>query len=317
MLNLEMLELLARPVGCYTGPPPPMLEDVFAKVVADGWAPRNPCVDERELARLESAMTRGRCLEPIGIAGDIVYIDHAAQPQSGDLVSFALSQRMADAQNSALPEGERSVKAGDRWVKLYVEVHGYQMLLERFGHSVTATFASCESPDGEPKLSPVRNIRRNGCLLFTPDIYASQIGANAATEVAQVSVPGPVGVSVGVPVNVGSVTVGPYAQAVTVVINASGFWHYLNAGSSSVQPLLEYEVDNVGASGAFVNPVFTQYPPVAVSAIAQGSFNVEKSFTLAANTTATYFFVAEDQTGTGIAGFNIQNLLLKAESIKR
>jgi hypothetical protein len=114
-----------------------------------------------------------------------VYIDPHTQPLPGDLVSFALSERGAAALNSGLPAAQSVCRAGDRWLKLYVPYHGYDMLLEKYGHSATATLLACESPDDTPVLHPVRNIRRGGRLLFTPDSFASHTGEirpNAASQ---------------------------------------------------------------------------------------------------------------------------------------
>lgn len=178
MLNLDMLALLARPEGA--GPRPP-LESVFAQVVADGWAPRNPCTDERELARLEQRTVRGDCISPLLQAGDTIFVDPSMPAQSGDVVLFALSSRGAAAQNSDLPPGQTLWAPGDRWCKLYIEHRGFQMLLDRHGSSATASLLACERPDDTPILMPVRNVRRAGCLLFTSDVYATQLGVNAAT----------------------------------------------------------------------------------------------------------------------------------------
>lgn len=182
MLDLEMFAQLARPSGAYAGPPPPALEEVFQRVVAGGWAPRNPAFGE-ELTRLQVSTTRGDCLEPLILEGDEVFIDRDAKPLPGDLVSFALSQRGADAQNTPpVPADHRPRRKGDRWIKLYVPWHGFEMLLEKYGSAATATLLACEHPDDSPVLWPVRNIRRQGRLLFAPsDVICSQINLNAVT----------------------------------------------------------------------------------------------------------------------------------------
>jgi hypothetical protein len=149
------------------------LETFFADTVAAGWAPRNPCTDAAELAKLEQSGVRGDCISPLLIEGDTIFIDRSAKPEPGDVVAFALSQRGADAQNSALPPGQSPWKAGDRWCKLYGTRHGFALLYDRHGSEMTATLASCEDPHDVPLLFPVRNILRNGRLLFGPAAPAS------------------------------------------------------------------------------------------------------------------------------------------------
>lgn len=198
-----MLDRLARggAGGTYTAGQrrPPMLNEVFARVVSDGWAPRS-VAGEDELAHLESSMARGTCLEPLIAAGDTVYVDRNAKPQPGDLVSFAMSQRLADLQNADPPPGQSPTwKKGDPWLKLYAVYHGIEFLFERYGSSMTATLAACESPDEVPILHPVRNVRRAGKLLFAlPDVFASQVGLNAASQLGSAVTSGTVTVNAGV-----------------------------------------------------------------------------------------------------------------------
>jgi len=185
MLDTEMLDLLSRTGGgAYFGPspppPPPPLEDVFARIVADGWAPRSPAFGP-ELDHLEASTIRGDCISPLLQAGDTVYVDPRIPAQSGDVCSFQLSRRGAEAQNSDLPVGQSPWSAGAAWCKLFVKYHGFDMLLDRYGNVATATLLACEHPDDVPVLHPVRNVRRAGRLLFQPDMFASQIGLNAAT----------------------------------------------------------------------------------------------------------------------------------------
>ncbi|MBX5462033.1 MAG: hypothetical protein IRZ28_13210 [Steroidobacteraceae bacterium] len=114
MLDLGMLDLIARRGGwSWLGKDRlPFINEVFARVVRDGWAPRSPAFGD-ELERLDRSYTRGTCIEPVILAGDDVYIDREMPPQPGDIVSFALSSRGADAQNSGLPVGQSRWSAGD------------------------------------------------------------------------------------------------------------------------------------------------------------------------------------------------------------
>jgi hypothetical protein len=230
MIDIDMLELIGRPgCGAYSGTkPPPMLEEVFARVVADGWHPRVPCTDERELARLEQSTVRGDCISPLLQAGDTIFIDAHMPAQSGDVVSFSLSRRGAEAQNSDLPPGQSPWRAGDRWCKLLVR-HHFDMLLDRHGNSATATLMSCEHPDDIPVLHPVRNIRRNGQLLFTPDAHSSQLGLNAATDVYSGSLVGPTtsGTQTGVFL---TVAVPSVAYSHTAIVTMTGDFWRSNAG---------------------------------------------------------------------------------------
>jgi hypothetical protein len=123
MVDAAILEQLARPSGVMVGQRPLQLEEVFARVAADGWAPRRPAF-EPELGQLEVSMARGTCCEPLLVGGDLLYIDPRLPPAAGDLVSFALSERGAAAQNSALPPGQLPARKGDRWAKLYVPRYG-------------------------------------------------------------------------------------------------------------------------------------------------------------------------------------------------
>lgn len=186
MIDTEMLDGLAQKKVVIRDSRPVGLEDIFSRVVADGWAPRTPAYGD-ELSRLAASTARGVCLNPLIVEGDTLYIDPNTPALPGDLVSFALSNRGAEAQNSYLPPGQSPWKKGDRWTKLYAQAHGFGFLLEKYGASATTTMMGGEHPEDEPRLSPVRNIRRNGRLLFTPDSHSSQIGLNAATDLNFIS----------------------------------------------------------------------------------------------------------------------------------
>lgn len=159
-------------------------ETYFADTVAAGWRPVHPCTDARELATLEASGVMGDCIYPLLQEGDTIYVDRSMRPQSGDVVSFSLSSRGVEAQNSDLPPAQAPWKVGDRWCKLFGRRLDLDMLYDRHGSEATATLMSCESPIVTPRLHPVRNIRRNGRLLFAPDNHCSEIGLNAATVTA-------------------------------------------------------------------------------------------------------------------------------------
>jgi hypothetical protein len=188
MIDVDMLDTLAR------GGTIPFrdgkwitLDKLFERVVTDGWHPRNPAFGA-ELDRLTASMTRGDCINPLLQEGDIVYYDPYTPALPGDIVSFRLSKRGAEAQNSDLPSGQRQWSAGDSWCKLYARYHGFDMLLDRHGNSATATLMACEFPDDSPVLHPVRQILRDGKLLFPSAVHCSDLGANAATDTGTVVV---------------------------------------------------------------------------------------------------------------------------------
>ncbi len=172
-MNFEMLDLLAQPGGFSLAlapgaERPPARNEVFNYVARHHSAPRSPAFGA-ELERLEPSVIRGDCISPLLVAGDVIYVDHAARPLPGDIVTFRLSQRFADDQNAAPPPGQSPTwKKGDGWAKLFVPFAGIDMLRDRHGGSVTATYAACESPDDVPALGVVRNVRRAGALLFLP-----------------------------------------------------------------------------------------------------------------------------------------------------
>jgi hypothetical protein len=182
VIDVAMFDQLARPCGggiVQAGKRLITLEDVFGLTVANGWCPRSPAF-EPELSRLEVSTTRGNCLEPLIFAGDVVYIDRNAKPLPGDLVSLKLSKRYVADNNGSLVNGQPP-REGDQWLKLFVLYHGFEMLLEN-RDSATATRLACEHPDDTPVLHPIRQVRRDGRLLFTPDSHAGQLGDNAASQ---------------------------------------------------------------------------------------------------------------------------------------
>jgi hypothetical protein len=325
MLNFEMLDLLGRPGG-YAAPftegaeRPPRLEEVFARVVRHGWAPRNPAFGA-ELDQLEASMTRGHCLEPLIVEGDVVYVDRNASPQPGDIVSFALSERCAAAQNADLPAFDaRPCKAGDRWLKLYAPYCGIDFLYERYGHSITATFAACESPDNIPVLHPVRNVRRNGRLLFMPDHHhASQVGVNAATTVVVASISSPVTVpeSTSALTNIVTVSVAASPYVAACVLTMTGTLTVTTNSASGTAPITTASwaiIDNLGTPLGGGSQTIPSIP-----AGQSVDFNVvqETTITIAANTAKT-FTMAVLWGGTGTyTGGQMTAATIKSEVIKR
>jgi len=180
MLDIPMLDVLARGGTVpFRDAKPVFLEDVFTRVVADGWAPRNPARED-EVCRMEQSTLSGEtdCLYPLLQYGDTLFSDPNTHALSGDIVCFRLSERGAKVLNGDKPEpGARIWRKGDGWAKLCCRYSGLDVLLTRFdGQSATATLLSCEHPDETPVLHPIRQIIRNGKPLFAPDLHCADIG---------------------------------------------------------------------------------------------------------------------------------------------
>jgi hypothetical protein len=345
-------------------------ETYFADTVAAGWAPRNPCTDERELAGLFAMLTRGDCISPLVIDSDVVYIDRNAKPEPGDVVDFALSSRGAEAQNSDLPPGQSPWKAGDRWCKLYGTRHGLDLLYDRHGGEATATLMTCESPDDTPILYPVRQIRRNGRLLYggvdTPltitrrallaggvvaplalsgcggsddtlpfnmlpacedTTSGAQLGVNSATAIHTASVVGPVNVNTDGGTSASpaylltliSVLGAPYDT--THVLTITGFMDMnavaqQNDGYVAASTTSGLNVGAVATAGGFG----ARNPSTSLS-LGGGSFAIEQTYSVTANTSQTYYIYGAgilvnsgSQAGSYI---NVTNLNAKVEVIKR
>lgn len=289
------------------------LEDVFADTVRRGWGPRQPAYGV-ELDRLAVSVTRGDCIAPLILDGDWVYVDPATPAACGDLVSFALSARGAAAQNSALPKGQSPWKKGDRWIKLLAHSHGYDFLLDRHGSAATVTLLGGEFPDAKVPLAPVRNIRRAGRLLFTPDTYASGIGTNAATTVSTTSIASTNLTTTATALM--SLTVGPFVVATSVVITVSGYLSMTNTTASlNVTGEMAYAIYTTSGTLPSGHPFFDlPYIPAGTS---EGvNFTYEQTFSLAAATTKTYYFNAA-QTIIDDNQITVESMAMKAECIHR
>ena len=313
MIDVAMLDQLARPNGVVIGPHPPRLHEVFARVVADGWAPRTPAHGS-ELAGLEASLCRGDCISPLVVDGDLAFVDPDPTTPAlpGDLVQFKLSERGAAAQNSALPPGQSPWSAGSMWLKLLARYRGIDMLLDRHGHSATATLLACEHPDHTPILHPVRNIVRRGRLLYTPDSYSAEIALNAATTVSDTTSGATLTTTVS---PIAEQTVGPFPVAVTLVITMSGTFSVQNTSSSvQVDAEVAYALTTLSGSLPAGHPFFDVYSVPAATTVTQ-NFTYEQTFSLAANTSATYNFNASNINTTN----NVITclLMMKIEAITR
>lgn len=293
------------------------LDQIFEHTVRAGWRPRQVAVGE-ELAHLEVSRTRGTCIAPLVVDGDLVYVDQRTPAQDGDLVQFALSARGAQAQNSALPRGQSPCRPGDRWLKLLVaDYHGHAMLLDKYGSAATATFLSCESPDDTPVLRPVRNIARAGTLLYGPDSYASGLGMTAATVVYSATISSAtIGSAGGAGHNLTSLTVGPFFNATDLIATVSGYIEGDNTSATLQAAAWGTIFINTSATDFTTNPNQFSGGYVPVSTIEEFSFSCESLFTLAANTTQTYYVNGLNTGGTGMVE-TFTSGIFKIEAVKR
>jgi hypothetical protein len=133
------------------------------------------------------------------------------------------------------------------------------------------------------------------------------LGLNAATTIVTASVTGAT-TSTGTANTITSVTVGPFPYATTVVVTATGYW----SNGSTAANVLTYALNTTG--GNFLGSTQIQIQPL--SSTQQGVFATEQTYSLAANTTQTYYLTAE--ASGGITAFvNINQATIKAEAIKR
>jgi hypothetical protein len=313
VIDVQMLEQFGEPCGVVIGPRPLDLEDVFARVVADGWAPRSPAF-EPEITALEASHCRGDCVAPLVIAGDLAFIDRTRRAQPGDLAAFTLSARGAEAQNSALPRGQLPWVPGSPWIKLLTEYHDIPMLLDRHGHSATASLLACESPDDVPLLYPVRNILRGGRLLFTSDSHSAELGASAATTVLSTILTNiPIGAG---GTNLASITVGPYPWATEVVATLSGEITGTNSSGTLNAAAWGNIFMNLTATDFSTNPTAFSGGFVPPSSSEAFAVSVERLFSLAANTTTTYYLNAIN-VGPSNMSEELTSGLFKIEVVKR
>jgi hypothetical protein len=292
------------------------LDKIFAATVARGWKPTAPAF-EPELSLLEASFTRGDCIAPLIVEGDLAYIDTRTPAQPGDLVSFALSARGAAAQNSALPAGQSPWKKGDRWIKLLARYHDWDMLLDRHARAATATLLGGEHQDDHPALWPVRNIRRNGKLLYGPDSHAAEIGLAAVTDVLSATITSAtIGTAGGAGHNLTSLTVGPYPWATEVIATVSGYIEGDNTSATLQAAAWGTIFINNSASDFTTNPNQFSGGYVPTSTIEEFSFSCESVFSLAAATTKTFYVNGINTGGTGMVE-TFTSGIFKIEVIKR
>ncbi len=305
MLDIEMLQQLGAAFsGEICALKPVLLHEVFARVARDGWNPRNPA-PESELSRLERSLAAGTCLNPLLVDSDEIYIDHDAQPLPGDIVAFRISRRGAEAQNADLPAGQRPWNPGDRWAKLYLDYHGIPMLLDRHGSSATATLLTCESPDGSPVLHPIRQIRRNGRLLFGPPAECVDIAVNGATDIVWTSIPSYSGSVIAD--SIASIAVAAKTVAYTATVSASAdIWKTLAAGATVFLAQL---------SGGVPSGVTSQVFAVQATASPGTRVAIVFAFSVPASTATTFalWYSSGTAGNFGLAS----NIDLRVDIIKR
>lgn len=280
-----------------------MISDEFKNAMNRGWRP-NHVASEAELPMLQHSRTRGNCLSPLLVEGDEVWIDRDLPPQPGDIVSFALSQRFVDEQNADLPPGQSPWRKGDKWCKLYTVDHGFEMLHER-QNAATATRLSCESGDGVPVLHPVRQVRRDGRFLFEPDLHAANIGANAATDIVEVSLASYSGSAIAQAIAIA--TVGAKSQAYTATVTASlDVWKNNTNGGQVFLAQLSGGIP-VGTTSQVFNVVATSSPGDRIAIVS--------SFAAAAGASAS-FALWYSSGSVGNFG-NAANIDLRVDAVKK
>lgn len=290
-----------------------MLEKYFPDTVAAGWAPRNPCTDPAELATLEQSLARGDCIAPLIQAGDILYIDRAMKPEPGDVVSFTLSERGAQAQNSALPAGQSLWERGAHWCKLLGMRHGFHMLHDRHGSAATATLMACESPDDAPVLHPVRQICRGGRMLFGTDSHSAQIGLNAATSIYESTAAGPINISTASP----SKTLVTTVTVPAAVVDTNHVISFLG----SVTLVAGTSVPSGGLVNIYIGTI-TQLTGQSFAQAQVAGQTVSSMFSdetvnpVTAGTAITYNFYGSSSNTSGASG-TVSNITAKVEVVKR
>lgn len=153
-----------------------------------------------------------------------------------------------------------------------------------------------------------------------------QLGGNAATSVIVATLAGPFDtrrVPTGVPgadaANIaGAITIGPYTTACDIIVTAQGYIDFKSSTSFScdcfgqLQNQAEWNVGSGDPSGG----TFLVASAAGVETFV--SFSLEKHYTLATNTTDTYYFQVLSAWNPANGGFSdFSNVMFKVEVIKR
>ena len=236
-----------------------------------------------------------------------------ATPEHGDLVLFEWSQSVLDSWATDPRKADWIAKFGNadfrRGVKLFWEFpHEAPNFMPREHYLLTN--ADARKAKDHKVLGVVRAVERRGVILKCLVALAG-IDINAATSVSEISVVN-VAVSssnVGFLTTIASLNVGPFPVAATVVITVTGTWTIPGTRPSSTIAFgLNTVTTSIGANNVQISPV---------AAGDQGLMAVESTFTLAANTSQTYYLLGISLPGTGINSYTVTQATMKVEAIKR
>ena len=157
-----------------------------------------------------------------------------------------------------------------------------------------------------------------GCILPLQD--TSQIAPNAVCDIVSTTVSGPTNVwnTTGTTsVTVATITIGPYPFATTVILTVQGYvdLEVVSGQASAFSSIGSFNFG--GGSMGTGDGLMARNPSTALPTDAH-SFSYEKSLSLAANTTQTYYFTswAGGISAPG-SSCNISNAVFKGEAIKR
>jgi len=140
----------------------------------------------------------------------------------------------------------------------------------------------------------------------------AELGTNAATETYVQAFSSSAGASAG---NLSSgLTIGPYPYPVTVVVTMTGSASY--GGSAGSQAYFDYANSDVSGSLSGGGHTISQLVDVDSAGNSYATIAAEDTFSLAANTTTTYYLVGQRQPPTGVAGVAASGVI-KCEVIKR
>ena len=139
-----------------------------------------------------------------------------------------------------------------------------------------------------------------------------QLNANAATALYTLAVASAASLATGAISTIGSITVGPFPYATSVICTFTGIFD--NASTTKTNQL-SYGWYTTAAS--YTSPLAT-VPPFASAGTgdAQGVIGQELTYALAANTTQTYYLNCQSPAAPAF-GIGMLNVNLKCEAIKR
>jgi hypothetical protein len=160
-------------------------QGLFAQFEREGFCLRSPVAD---ITGLHRATATGDCLEPLIVAGDLMYIDMHAAPQHGDLVLFQWSEAVQESWRKDARRPEWIAKHGNadfsRGIKLYWQYPILDWLPPEY---YLLTNTDLREAKDHKILGVVRAIERNGELLMGDivrrTVAAASIDPNAVSTI--------------------------------------------------------------------------------------------------------------------------------------